>query len=427
MAKENSKKSFSLRRLIFNDRYLIITSLILAFVVWVGASLSLGETQSRDLTINTSISLNSKQAKRLGMQCYTNNKTLEIHVTVKASKFVINQVTSDKINVKCDISNVSRTGEQEVPIILSNGSDIDFDIDSYYPQNFVAYFDKNEERELDLNLNYESVKAAEGYILGEPVLNEDKIVVSGPKTYVDKVSMSNLTVIAPSDNNLTSTYSTNCNITLESNGDEIEENYLRFYTMSDSKTPITSVGVRIPVLQQVEVPISISLENKPKGIDENDIYTSYSTNYVKVGFADNAQTEELSIASIDFSKLKPGKNKFTFDTAKLNLHSVVFEKDEKIEVTVTVDDSDYVKKQIYIDRSDIETSGLANGKTAAVTSVNNESVTVYVPSDYSEDITLKAKCDLSKESSNGKYPISFTLNNSSSWVYGEYTADITIE
>ncbi|MBR1530619.1 MAG: hypothetical protein IJ643_01030, partial [Eubacterium sp.] len=293
MAKENSKKSFSLRRLIFNDRYLIITSLILAFVVWVGASLSLGETQSRDLTINTSISLNSKQAKRLGMQCYTNNKTLEIHVTVKASKFVINQVTSDKINVKCDISNVSRTGEQEVPIILSNGSDIDFDIDSYYPQNFVAYFDKNEERELDLNLNYESVKAAEGYILGEPVLNEDKIVVSGPKTYVDKVSKANLTVIAPSDNNLTSTYSTNCNITLESNGDEIEENYLRFYTMSDSKKQITSVGVRIPVLQQVEVPISVSLENKPKGIDENDIYTSYSTNYVKVGFADNAQTEEL--------------------------------------------------------------------------------------------------------------------------------------
>ena len=55
---KNKKKSgFSIRRLIFNDKYLIITSLLLAVIVWVVTSLNIGTDESKTIRIDVPIKL----------------------------------------------------------------------------------------------------------------------------------------------------------------------------------------------------------------------------------------------------------------------------------------------------------------------------------------------------------------------------------
>ena len=41
MADKNKKKKFSLKKLIYNDKYLIVFSIIAAVIVWVSTSMSL--------------------------------------------------------------------------------------------------------------------------------------------------------------------------------------------------------------------------------------------------------------------------------------------------------------------------------------------------------------------------------------------------
>ena len=48
MADKNKKKKFSLKKLIYNDKYLIVFSIIAAVIVWVSTSMSLSpETTNR--------------------------------------------------------------------------------------------------------------------------------------------------------------------------------------------------------------------------------------------------------------------------------------------------------------------------------------------------------------------------------------------
>ena len=416
--------------MIYNDKYLIVTSLILAIIVWVVTSISIGDDETRHVKVEMPLTLSSKVAEQLGMQFYTIRDSIEVDVTVVGKKYVIGQVAADDINVKFDISKVTRAGEQSVPIIVTASSgDLDFSIDSYYPTTIDAYFDVVSQKTLDLRLEYDEDMVADGYAFGEPVISEDKILVSGPKTYVDSIDRAMLYVETEDDKKLTEPYTTNCNITLESDSGTIEENYISIYSNSNQKTPLTTVGVTLPVVKISEVPVEVSIEGVPKGISQSDIGKENSVDTLEVGFLDSAKVNKLNIGSVNFNKLRPGSNKFKFKTSEIKGISAVYSNVKEIEAVITLDESDYSSKEISIDVSDIKLSGLAEGKTASVTGISSRTVTVYYPADIdSEEISIEAvKCDLSEESGNGMYQLSFKLSDSSAWVYGEYTADVVIE
>ncbi|MBE6720816.1 MAG: hypothetical protein E7571_09245, partial [Ruminococcaceae bacterium] len=185
---KNKRTGFDFRRLIFNDKYLIITSLLLAVLIWIVTSLNIGTSENKTLRIDVPIKLGDEVSEQLGMQYYTLQDTIELNVTISGAKYAIGQVTESDLNIRFDTSNVNRTGEQSIPILVSNGSNnLDFTVSSTYPSSVDAYFDVNETRTFSVNVNYDDTAIADGYTFGTPVLNEDKVVISGPKTYVDKI------------------------------------------------------------------------------------------------------------------------------------------------------------------------------------------------------------------------------------------------
>ena len=423
MAKNNLRKS--IKKLIFNDRYLIIVALVLAVIVWIVTSLNIGDVESKTIKINAPIKLGDEMSEQLSMQYYSLQDSIEISVTFSGAKYVIGQVDENDFNVVFDTSAVNRTGEQSIPILVTNNSNLDFTVTGTYPSSIDAYFDVNMTKIFDLSIEFDESNAAKGYTFGVPVLSEDKVIVSGPKTYVDQIEKAFLSVDFGDNTDLTEPFKSESAIEFEGIG--VESNYLTVTSRTDTKNPLTSVSYTIPVLKIVTLPVSVDLEDAPEGIDEGSITINYSQDSIEAGVLDSADISKAVIGTINFSKIGTGKNTFEFDVTNLKGITVLDEKLKTVTATVNVSSS-YEYKTISIKRSDVEVEGLSKSEKASVRNLSRYYVTVIAPKNVlSSSIELELKVDVSEKSDDNTYPLSVTvLNNDNVWVFSTYTATVDI-
>ena len=85
---EKKKKHFSFSDLVYNDKYLILLSIFLAVVVWVGSSLSVGSDDTKTIKVNAPIKLSSKLSSQLGMQYYSLQNSVDISVTLSGLSLI---------------------------------------------------------------------------------------------------------------------------------------------------------------------------------------------------------------------------------------------------------------------------------------------------------------------------------------------------
>lgn len=421
------KKNFSIKRLIYNDKYLIIISLILAVVIWAITSLNIGTDESKTIRINVPIELGDEVSEQLGMQYYSLKDTVDLSVTVTGAKYVIGQVEAEDLSVKFDTSSVNRTGEQTIPILVSNISkNLDFDITGTYPQSIEGYFDVSESKTFDLNLQYDESNVAEGYVFGFPVLSEDKVIITGPKSYVDKIESADINVNFGNNLKLKEPYNANCNIEIVGSG--VETSYLKITSRSDTATPIKSVSVTLPVLKVAELPVSVNLEDEPQELPNGIIKIVYSMDSIKAGVLDSADINTAVIGSINFNEILVGTKTFNFDVTQLKGITVLDEDVQQISATVTVDSS-YSMQSIAVNKNSILVEGIPKGYKANVKSISSKSINVIAPKSNQEinPEELVLRCDVSEKSKDNVYNVSVSFKNmKDSWVYGEYTATIEL-
>ena len=423
MAEKNIRKS--IKKLIFNDRYLIIVSLVLAVIVWIITSLNIGDVESKTIKIQAPIKLGDEMSEQLSMQYYSLQDSIDINVTFSGAKYVIGQVDENDFKVVFDTSAVNRTGEQSIPILVTNNSNLDFTVTGTYPSSIDAYFDVNMTKSFDVEVDFDENNVAEGYVFGFPVLSEDKVIVSGPKTYVDQIERAFLTVDFGENTALTEPYKAESNIEFEGIG--VESNYLTITSRTDTNNPITAVSYTIPVLKKVTLPVSVDLEDAPEGIDEGSITINYSKDSIEAGVLDSADISKAVIGTINFSKIGTGKNTFDFDVTNLKGITPLDENLSTITATVNVSSS-YEYKSISIKRSDIVVEGLSEKESANVTNLSRYHITVVAPKVVqTSSLELELKVDVSERKDDNKYPITVSvLNNDNVWVFSTYTATIDI-
>lgn len=422
--KNNKKKKhgFSFSKLIYNDKYLFVLSIFLAVVVWITSSISVGSQETRTVKVDVPIKLSGQVSEQLGMQYYTLQDTVEVSVTVSGAKYIVGQVTENDLEIGFDTSSVSKTGDQRVPITVKNKSNtLDYSIDSVYPSAVDCFYDVDQTKTFDVNLQYDDSVVADGYVFGTPVLSEDKITVSGPKTYVDRIESLYCQVNFGEQTDLTEQFNQDCDIHIE--GDGIITNYLTLMSRNDSAKEVQNVSVTLPVLKVVTLPVSATFEDKPEGIDSSVFTVTYSVNNLKAGVLASADISTANIGTIDFCDLTVGTQKFDFATNSINGVAVL---DDVSTVTATVTvSSDYVEQVVRVSRSDISIEGAKSDENLSVTYLDDATVTVLVPRGTEISASdLSLKCDVTTRTKDNKYPVKITVSNSSCWVYGRYVAEI---
>lgn len=422
---KKKKSAFSLKKLIYNDKYLIMISVVLSLVVWITTSMNLSPETTKTITVPVSVDFKGTAAEQLGLKCF-GDETIDVDVTVSCKKYLAMEISAEDINVSLQTNAVINSGYTDVPLRVDVNNNADFKVTSYYPTVYRAYFDIEESKTMDIDIRYENENfIADGYMMGEPLLSESTVTVKGPRTYVNQVE--SVVSLINIDKELKETTSMDMSVTaLDSYGSRVS--YVTIDTGGEGLT------VTIPVLKEMMLDVSASFTGKPSKIDTNEFGVSYSVNRVHAGVLEDANLNTASIGNIDFSQLRVGRNEFTFKSDAMD-GVVILDDIDSIKAVVTVP-SDYTSTNVAVNANNAGVINLPDGYTAKVTGVSSGSVTVIGKEENIEKITssnIKLIVDLSKintkdlQAGVATFDASTAVENSDTcWVYGKYKVTVNI-
>ena len=422
---KNEKSKFSMRKLIYNDKYLIIISVICAICIWIATSMNLSPETTKTISVPVTVDFSGSVTEELGIKCY-GDESFNVDVTVKAKKYIAKDISSEDLNVQLQTNIVTTVGTHEVPISVSAGENADFSVESYYPSVYTAYFDVPEEEEMEIQLNYSTKDyIADGYVGGENLLNESSVIVSGPQTYVSRVSK--VTADVAIKNKLKET----ATINIEPKAVDVYGNSVDYISLKYGSEKIT---LTIPVLKVEQLAPNVTITDAPTSVDLSKLSIDYSVKSIKAGVMEAAGIKAAELGEIKMSSLRVGENKFTFDTGQLDGITVLDDTD-KVTVTVTVP-SDYTSKDVDITASGVKLNNVPDGYTAKVVSLNADSVTIIGPEKAIDSVKSKnviVSCDLttkkgsSVQTGNHQYKLTVVVSGVDGvWIYGTYTANVSI-
>lgn len=423
--KKNKKNKFSLRKLIYNDKYLIVISIVLAVVIWVVTSMNLSPETSKTITVPVTVDFSDSAAEQLGIKCF-GEETIDVDVTVSCKKYLAKDITADDMKVYLQTNVVTSSGSYDVPIKVETSDTADFKVTSYYPTVYRAYFDFEDEKVMDLDIKYANEDFIEqGYTMGQPMLSQSTVTVKGPRSYVMQVAAVSATVNIEEKLKATKTMDIVATA-LDSYNSKVN------YITIDSGTE--NLTITIPVLKEMELEVAANFTGKPSKINTSDFGIYYSVNKVNAGVLEEAKINKAVIGDIDFSSLKPGTNKFTFNVDSLDSY-VILDKIDEIDVTVNVP-SEYKEKTVSVGYGSVKVINVPDGYKASVTGISTGNITVIGTESSLENLTASnvnlvvdfSNVDKDKlKEGTASYKITTALENSDTcWIYGEYNAYVNV-
>lgn len=421
--KNNAKKKFSIRKLIYNDKYLIICSIVAAIVIWVLTSMNLSPETTKHITVPVSVDFSGTLAEQLGIKYY-GNENITVDVTISCKKYLANDIGENNFAASLQTNAITSTGYLSVPIVINVAEDSEFTVQSYSPTTVTGFYDYAEEITVPIELNYVNESfTAEGYVAGETVLNQSSVILRGARTYVSSVKR----VVADIDleSNLSeSQVVTLTPVALNDSGNQVENVEV---IIPDGETTLTA---SVPILKVQNLRPAVSFLAGP-GNAESFLDVKYSVNSVEVGALESAQLTALNLGNISFADINLGVNTFDFNAAQLN-GITVLDGTEDITVTVTVPEN-YETKKIPISVRDL--SPELEGYDISVTSISSSSITIVGDPAVLEGID-KSKLSFSLAPLEGaeaidestekcRLTVSIT-GNGRCWVLGVYTVNVNV-
>lgn len=421
MTPENKKKKkFSIRKLIYNDKYLIVSSIIAAIIIWVATSINLSPLTQKKITVPVSVDFSGTLAEQLGIE-YFDSTDISVEVTVSCKKYLAKDITADDIVASLQTSSVTSAGYHSVPILVSAVDGAEFTIEKYYPTSAEGYYDVAQETSFPIELKFTNTDfAADGYVSGTTTLSEDEALIRGPQAYVSQISK----VVATVDLESGLTQSQLVDLqpkALDKNGREVD-----YITIKNSVT------ANVPILKIETLEPKVNFVNAPSNA-MSIVNIEYSVDKVEAGVLDTTQITQLILGDIDFSKIKAGENEFTFDVTNLS-GILVLDGTESITVKITVPE-DFETRNIRVSINDISINA-PDGYTASAVSLSSAEITVVGSSESLEafsNANLVLSCDLKAQSDGtldtgvSEYRLSVSVKDSTDvWVYGNYTVKVNV-
>lgn len=421
--KAKKKKGFSIKKLVYNDRSLIICSIIAAIVIWVMTSINLSPETTKHVAVPVIVDFSGTLAEQLGIEYY-GNESITVDVTVSCKRYIANDIGEGDFTATLQTNSVTTTGFLSVPIVLNVAEDADFTVESYSPSSVTGFYDYAEEATMPVELNFVNADfTADGYVAGETTLNQSSVILKGPRTYVSSVKKvvadielesglkeSQIVPVTP--------------IALSEGGRQIDNVQI---VIPEGETTLTA---NVPILKVQNLSPTVSFIAGPSNA-ESFLDVKYSVKTVKVGALESAQLSVLNLGNISFADIKLGKNTFDFNATQIN-GVTVLDGTTKITVTVTVPE-EYETKSIPISRNDL--SPELEGYDISVKSISAKAITIVGDPAVLEGID-KTSLSFSLVPLDGAEAINentercrltVTINgNGRCWVLGVYTVNVDV-
>lgn len=420
----------SLRRLFSNTKFLVVFSIVIAFIFWIVVAIQYAPVIDNVVeNVPVRIDIENSVPDKLGLQVF-GNSAYTVDITVRGNRYDIggDLITADDFDVIAQTAYVDSAGNHTLKIKATpKDNDADYEIVSISSEYIEVYFDRYEEKEIEVTPKI--ITDLNELTDSDYMFNEDEIIftmntvtIAGAKTEVDKIKGAYAEILI--EYKLVESATIDAQIILD-NGTDDEVKYVEI-----NGEPALTVPVTLPVYKIQVLPVSVEFKNSPTDFLNNPINYTCSPSTVRVAIMQNGTKDDktLEVGTIDFSEISSLNTTFEFKSS--DLVDVKILDGTKI-FRVKLDMSDYTEKSFTLSSSSIRLTGAENTSAFDVVVENGGLVTVCGKSDSLEllrpaDISGIININGITVSENGtRVPVTVTLKDkNNSWVTGTYYAVI---
>lgn len=421
-------KKLSLRQLFSNTKFLVVFSILVAFIFWIVVALEYApviENEIKDIPVK--IDMNNSVPDKLGLQIF-GQSDYTINVTVRGNRYIVggDLLTSDDFEATAQTAYVDSAGKHSLVVkVTAKDANADYEIISKSTDYIEVYFDKYAEKEVEVTPRIISELddyTADDYMFDKAdIIYETKTVkVSGAQTEVNSITAAYADI--PIEKKLTQSETIDASVVL-SNGSDLDSKYVKINGESRLTVPVT-----LPVYKMQTSAVSVSFKNTPSDYINSPLLYSISPSRVRVAVLQNGSdtTNSLEIGTIDFANITPSNNSFTFlasnvKTAKFLDGTTSFSVEVNTDGLSTKKLEPNINSIMITGGSGVSAGNVDLSSIGSVTVVGTQTALASVNANMLEvNINLT---NIKLEEGENTVPVTVTLKNSKNcWVSGSYSA-----
>lgn len=423
-------KKLSLRQLFSNTKFLVVFSIVVAFIFWIVVALEYApvvENEIKDIPVK--IDMNNSVPDKLGLQIF-GQSDYTINVTVRGNRYIVggDLLTADDFEATAQTAYVDSAGKHSLVVkVTAKDANADYEIVSKSADYIEVFFDKYAEKEVEVTPRIISELddyTADDYMFDKAdIIYDTKTVkVSGAQTEVNSITAAYADI--PIEKKLTQSETIDASVVL-SNGNDLDSKYVKINGESNLKIPVT-----LPVYKMQTSAVSVSFKNTPSDYINSPLVYSISPSRVRVAVLQNGSdtTNSLEIGSIDFTQITPSNGSFTFlasnvKTAKFLDGTSSFSVEVNTDGLSTKTLEPGINSIMITGGSGVSAGNVELDSIGQITVVGTQTALNSVNADMLE-ISINLTNTKLEEGENS-VPVTVTLKNSKNcWVSGSYTAVI---
>lgn len=423
-------KKLSLRQLFSNTKFLVVFSILVAFIFWIVVALEYApviENEIKDIPVK--IDMNNSVPDKLGLQIF-GQSDYTINVTVRGNRYIVggDLLTADDFEATAQTAYVDSAGKHSLVVkVTAKDANADYEIISKSTDYIEVYFDKYAEKEVEVTPRIISELddyTADDYMFDKAdIIYETKTVkVSGAQTEVNSITAAYANI--PIEKKLTQSETIDASVVL-SNGSDLDSKYVKINGESRLTVPVT-----LPVYKMQTSAVSVSFKNTPSDYINSPLLYSISPSRVRVAVLQNGSdtTNSLEIGTIDFANITPSNSSFTFlasnvKTAKFLDGTTSFNVEVNTDGLSTKKLEPNINSIMITGGSGVSAGNVDLSSIGSVTVVGTQTALTSVNANMLEvNINLT---NIKLEEGENTVPVTVTLKNSKNcWVSGSYSAVI---
>ena len=423
-------KKLSLRQLFSNTKFLVVFSILVAFIFWIVVALEYApviENEIKDIPVK--IDMNNSVPDKLGLQIF-GQSDYTINVTVRGNRYIVggDLLTADDFEATAQTAYVDSAGKHSLVVkVTAKDANADYEIISKSTDYIEVYFDKYAEKEVEVTPRIISELddyTADDYMFDKAdIIYETKTVkVSGAQTEVNSITAAYADI--PIEKKLTQSETIDASVVL-SNGSDLDSKYVKINGESRLTVPVT-----LPVYKMQTSAVSVSFKNTPSDYINSPLLYSISPSRVRVAVLQNGSDtiNSLEIGTIDFANITPSNGSFTFlasnvKTAKFLDGTTSFSVEANTDGLSTKKLEPNINSIMITGGSGVSAGNVDLSSIGSVTVVGTQTALASVNANMLEvNINLT---NIKLEEGENTVPVTVTLKNSKNcWVSGSYSAVI---
>ena len=383
MKKKLNKRSFSLKKMLKSNRMYQFLSLIAAIALWFALASSDSSANATVANIPVDTTALSNSLESMGMDIVSGGN-VTVSVRVEGKREVVGNLTSSDILVTPAAINIDEPGTYSIGLVATKKDSLDdYQIISVLPERIEVVVKKVTSKKVSVEVDTSNVLAEGDLILGQATCSVSEVNLVGSEELLERIDRA--VAMVPTKTIVSES------TTLKAKMVYFDEAGVEVDVSEGLLTGAEDITITVPVLKTSTVSLRVGYSNVPTGLNTDHISATLSTTSIKVAGPADAidKVETITVGYIDLSKVEVGKE-FTFD---IELPSGFVNLDSAQSVTVFFSSDDFAQKGITITNPQILTaSGYTGSLTAESLTITVMGLKNDINSLTADDLSVTIDC-----------------------------------